>query len=251
MINFNIEKNFLVVSDYNWLDEDLENSWVCRSTDNYLIYDRAHRFRQTDKVIHQNNVGQNIYDIFDFIVTRYNNLPDCMIFCRAAFLFPKDTGTPRYDNKGNRLSNGNCTEEFFKENCNNTTFTELNDFFKEDWRFSGYDNKKGPNGEYLELNNSWYFGLQPSKYYTNINDFFNDMYIDPPIEQYLQFSPGGCYIIPKHLILRYTKQFYEKIRHILSWNVLNAEAHMIERAITTIFTKNYTPKPEYDSNTLT
>jgi hypothetical protein len=254
MCQFPIRENFLVVSDYNWLDTDLKNSWVCRSTDNYIIYDRAHRFEVSEKVIHQKNVGQNIYDIFDFIVTHYDNLPEATIFCRAAFLFPKDTGTPRFDSDGKRLSTGNCSEEFFTQNCNNKNFTELQDFFTEDWRFSGYDNKRGPNGEYFEVNNSWYFGLQPSKYYTNITDFFNDMYVNPPFQQYLQFSPGGCYIIPKHLILRYSKLFYEKIREILSWSVLNAEAHMIERAITTIFTGTYEPKPEYknyDTNTLT
>ena len=35
-----IEKNFLVVSDYNWLPEDLNESWIHKYTDNYLMYDR-------------------------------------------------------------------------------------------------------------------------------------------------------------------------------------------------------------------
>jgi hypothetical protein len=245
MNQFSIHNNFLVVSDYNWLNSNLEESWVCKATSNYIIYDRSHRFEPSDKIIHQNNVGQNIYDIFDFIITHYDNLPEVTIFCRAAFLFPKDTGSPRFDEEGNKLSNGNCTEEFFIENCNNKTFTELHDFFKEDWRFSGFDNKRGENGEYYELNNNWYFGLQPSKYYTSISDFFNDMYVDPPHEEYIRFSPGGCYIIPKDLILKYNKLFYERIREILSWSVLNAEAHMIERALTTIFIGNYEPKTEY------
>mgnify|MGYP003340715389 FL=1 len=37
-----IKNNFLVVSDYNWLPENLEESWVDKLSDNYLIYDRYH-----------------------------------------------------------------------------------------------------------------------------------------------------------------------------------------------------------------
>ena len=63
-----IKDTFLVVSDYNWLPENIEESWVHKLTDNYLIYDKYHRYEQSDKVKHQKNVGQNIYDMFDFIV---------------------------------------------------------------------------------------------------------------------------------------------------------------------------------------
>jgi hypothetical protein len=63
-----IQKNFVVASDYNWLPENIEDSWVHKYTDNYLIYDKFHRFKESDKIKHQLNVGQNIYDMFDFIV---------------------------------------------------------------------------------------------------------------------------------------------------------------------------------------
>lgn len=38
-----IKSNFLVVSDYNWLPDNLEESWIHKYTDNYLIYDKFHR----------------------------------------------------------------------------------------------------------------------------------------------------------------------------------------------------------------
>ena len=240
-----IHSNFLVVSDYNWLPDDLSESWIVKYSDNYLIYDRYHRFTESDKVKHQLNVGQNIYDIFHFIVTNYDNLPENTIFCRSAFLFPKDTGKPRYDENGNKLSNGNCTLEHFLNLANNQTLTELNDFSTEPWRFNGRDNKIGPDGSYLELNNNWYFGLQPNKYYTNIDVFFSDFYVSPKRMQYIRFSPGGCYIVPKSNILQYNIDFYMKIRDIVGWSVLNAEAHMIERALYTIFNGDYEIKEEY------
>ena len=107
-----IKSNFLVVSDYNWLPENLEESWIHKLTNNYFIYDRYHRFKETDKIKHQKNVGQNIYDIFDFISTNYDNLPDVTIFCRATVFNQKDTGTPRYDENGKVISNGNCEYEY-------------------------------------------------------------------------------------------------------------------------------------------
>lgn len=240
-----IKKNFLVVSDYNWLPENLEHSWVEKYTDNYLIYDRYHRFPESKKVKHQKNVGQNVYDIFDFIITHYDNLPEATIFCRACFMWPKDTGTPRFDETGKRLSTGNCSEEYFQKVCNNTTITELQDFTSEPWRINGHMNKIGPDNSYLELNNSWYFSIAKPKYYTDINTFFSDMYVDPPVQEYIRFSPGANYIIPRENILKYSKKFYERIRNILSWDIIVGEAHMLERAIYTIFTCNYKVKDEY------
>lgn len=244
-----IKDNFLVVSDYNWLPENLEESWVHKLSDNYLIYDRYHRYQESNRVKWQKNVGQNIYDIFDFVHTHYDNLPETTIFCRAAFLFPKDTLTPRYNEKGEKLSNGNCTEKYFLKVCNNKTFTELNDFAADHWRFNWSANRIGPDNSYLEINNSWYFGTSlPKKYYSNIDDFFNDFYVNYHKEEYIRFSPGGCYIIPKQNLLRYNIKFYEKIKEILGWDTVVAEAHMIERALYTMFNSEIEIKKEYRAN---
>lgn len=240
-----IKDNFLVVSDYNWLPEDLNESWVHKYSDNYLIYDRFHRYKESDKVKWQKNVGQNIYDIFDFIVTNYDNLPETIIFCRACIFNKKDDGIVRYDDKGRRISTGNCSEEYFLEICNRKTFTEIQDFTKEPWRFNGTSNKIGPEESYLELNRNWWTASAKTKYYNDIDKFFSDMYVDPPKQNYLRFSPGGNYIIPKRNILKYSKKFYEKIRSILDWDVIVGEAHMIERALYTIFTCDYEVRKEY------
>ena len=240
-----IKDNFLVVSDYNWLPDNLEESWVHKYSDNYLIYDRYHRYPESDKVKHQTNVGQNMYDIFDYIITNYHSLPENIIFCKASFMYKKDDGIIRYDANGKRLATGNCSEEYFLKNANNTYLTELHDFFTEPHRFDGISNKIGPDNSYLEIYNSWYFTLAKGKYYNDINKFFQDMYINPPNHQYFRFAPGGNYIIPKANILKYSLKFYEQIRTILSWNVTSGEAHMVERAVYTIFTCNYEVRDEY------
>jgi hypothetical protein len=238
-----IQKNFVVASDYNWLPENIEDSWVHKYTDNYLIYDKFHRFKESDKIKHQLNVGQNIYDMFDFIVTHYDNLPDCTLFCRACLMWPKDTGTPMLDENGKRLSNGNCSEEKFNELMNNDTFTELHDFGPE--VHTGLGSRMGENGGFLEINNSWYFNHVKSKYFNNTNTFLNEVFVNPDLPEYIRFSPGGNYIIPKKTILKYSKNFYEQIRHILSWDKVVGEAHMIERCIYTFFTCDYEVKEKY------
>ena len=240
-----INKNFVVVSDYNWLPDNLEDSWVDRWCENYLIYDRYHRFSESDKMKRQKNVGQNVYDMFHFILENYDNLPDSTLFCRACLMNQKDTGTPRYDENGRVISNGNCTEEFFLSVANNTTFTEIQDFTTEPWRINNVANKIGDDNSYMEINNSWYFGKHQGKYYSNINDFFNDMYENPEIPSWFRFAPGVNYIIPKEHILKYSKKFYQRILDILGWDVIVGEAHMIERALWTIFHNDWKVKEEY------
>ena len=230
-----IKDNFLVASDYNWLPQDLSKSWISKYTDNYLIYDRAHRLEESDKVVHQKNVGQNIYDMFDFIVTHYDNLPDATIFCRACILFPKVTPEGQ--------SYGNCSEEKFVSVMNSRTFTELHDFGPE--VHNGFSSKMGPAGGFLEINNSWYMHHVPWKYFNNLNTFLRHVYVDPIIPEYIRFSPGGNYIIPRVNILRYSKNFYKKIREYLGWECLVAEAHMLERSLYTIFTCDYEVRDEY------
>lgn len=230
-----IKKNFLVVSDYNWLPQNLEESWVCKYTDNYLIYDRAHRFEESDKVKHQKNVGQNVYDIFDFIVTHYNDLPDATIFCRACVHYPKKTPDGE--------SYGNCSEEKFVSLMNNDTFTELHDFGPE--VHNGTSSKMAEDGGFLEINNSWYLHHVPWKHFSNLNTFLRDVYINPEIPRYIRFSPGANYVIPKDDILKYSKNFYEKIREYLSWDCVIGEAHILERCLYTIFTCDYKVKEKY------
>jgi len=243
MENKKIHTNFIVVSDYNWLPEKIEDSWVHQYTDNYLIYDKFHRFPESDKVKHQLNVGQNIYDMLDFIITHYEELPDNTIFCRSCIMWPKDSGTPRLDENGNRLSNGTCGEEKFHELMNNTTFTELHDFGPE--VHNGIGSRMAADGGFLEINNSWYFNHIPFKHFNNTNLFLQDVFKNPELPEYIRFSPGGSYIIPKENILKYSKNFYEQIRELLMWESVVGEAHMIERCLYTFFTCDYKVQEKY------
>jgi hypothetical protein len=109
---------FLVITDYNFLPENLNESWVEEYTNDYLIYDRFHRFKESEKIKHQLNVGANIYDIFDFIATNYDNLPETIIFCKGNVI-------PRH-----------CGFEKFKKIINNTVFTTIENYMDTHPRYS-------------------------------------------------------------------------------------------------------------------
>tara|TARA_R110001592_G_scaffold317062_2_gene593725 strand:+ start:4032 stop:4748 length:717 start_codon:yes stop_codon:yes gene_type:complete len=233
-----IKENKLVISDYNWLPEDLKESWVDKYTDDYIIYDKLHResWVGKEKIIQQLNIGQNVYDMFDFIINNYDNLPPATIFCRSCLFFPKGRVPP--------LSNGNFNEEDFKKVCNNTTFTELHDFGPD--CHNGHGSKLDVDGfGYLEINNSWYLNHVKTKYFHNLNDFLYDVYKNPVIPSYIRFAPGVNYLIPKTNILKYSKNFYEQIRKILSWDIVVGEAHILERCIYTIFMNDWEVNEKY------
>jgi len=228
----------VVVSDYNWLPEDLKESWMNKYTDNYIVYDRFHRdnWKGKDKIIKQKNVGQNVYDIFDFIINNYENLPPATIFCRSCLFFPKGRTPP--------LSNGNYNEHDFMKVCNNKTFTELHDYGAE--VHTTHASKLDSDGfGYLEINNSWYTNHIKTKYFNNLNVFLSDLYVNPVLPSYIRFAPGVNYLIPRQNILKYSKKFYEHIRDILSWDVVVGEAHIIERCMYTIFTSDWEVNEKY------
>lgn len=153
------------------------------------------------------NVGYNIYDYLDWITKNYNNLPDLVLFT-----------------KGNMLQRHITLEEWDKIK-NNKTFTPiLTQNHKTDGIVNYYKD-----GLYYETNDSWYFHSYESKYYKKYEDFARDF--DLPSPSYLGFAPGACYIVPKENILKRDVLFYDKLKALVSWTKLPAEAHVIERSL--------------------
>jgi len=223
---------FLVVTDFNFLPDDLSQSWVEEYTENYLIYDRAHRFTETDRIKHQINVGANIYDIFDFIATNYENLPEITIFCKGNVI-------PRH-----------CGVDKFKNIINNKQFTSIENYNREhnlQYRPGAYsfvDENDGYHENPIEVD-STVKNIHRSKYIFNYKDLINSIFEDATFSDYTRFAPGANYIIPKKDILKYNKNFYETMRHYVSWAIQPGEAYLLERAMFTLFSNNFTIREKY------
>lgn len=184
-----------VINAYNGTTD-----WIKEYTDDVVFYDKK-----------ELNVGYNIWDMMDYIVSNYDNLPDVV-------LFGKDNMLQRH-----------ITKPEFDKLVNNRTFTPL---LTQNHKTDGVINLY-KDGIYHEVNNSWYLYSYPSKYYTKYEDFARDF--DLPNPPYLPFACGACYIVPKENILKHSKEYYARLKELVSWHQTPAEAHLIERSLYNIW----------------
>jgi len=211
----------LIITDFNHLPTNINESWIVDFTDNFLIYDRSHRFTETDNVYHQKNVGANIYDIFDFITENYDDLPEIMIFCKGNVI-------PRH-----------CSIRKFIEISNNTTFTPIENYIRETPPFAqGAYSFVDENDRYHEKNNEVNATVRSRHKSRTIHSYpelLNMIFEDGVQGEYIRFAPGANYVIPKNDVLKYNKHFYETMREAVSWDIQPGEAYLLERAMCTIF----------------
>jgi hypothetical protein len=212
-------KSFFVISEWN---NDI--SWVKDYTEDYIIYDKSNTLPEDEKILKPKNVGFNIWDQFDFIVNHYNNLPKVVAFL-----------------EGNPFDH--CKQETFDKLIYNETFTPIEDYSHVPEYFA---HKKDLDGGYMEINNSWYLGLNDPKFehrwYNSYNEFMMDIFEDYLPVSWVRFSPGGQYIVPRANILKYTLDFWDKLKGTVSYATLPLEAFMIERALFYIYSNKYTER---------
>lgn len=213
------EENFLVVTSYQ---NDL--SWVPEYTNNYLVYDRSEAEvyppnLDRKKVRKQPNIGYNLYDYFTFIIDHYDNLPNCTIFMKGN-TFPR-----------------HISQEYFNRIMNNQFFTPIEDFQRHNvkWPISFFD----ATGGFCERNSDWYLKQHPARYFDSYNSFLKHCFQEPVLPRYLRFPPGANFIVPKENILKLPKVFYENLRTFVAYTQLPGEAHIIERALFTLWTASF------------
>lgn len=199
---------------YILVNYNFDPSWVLKETEDYLIYDRSDdpKYKaivtetfDTDKVIHTENIGNVDYDRLSYIIDNYFNLPDIFLLAKSnLFKF--------------------ITKEEWDKIKRNKDFTPiLTQTHKTYMPVCFYDG----NGMYNEVNNSWYLGGVPSRYFRDYNHFARSYALPTP--EYLTFAPGGNYIVTKDRIHRYGRDFYIELRDLLGYCQLPGEAHFIER----------------------
>ena len=250
-----------VISDYNWLNADLSKAWFNEFTSDYIILDKFHRFSKSDNVVWQKNVGQNVFDMFDYIVENYDNLPEKIFFCRSAITFPQGRSKP--------LTNGNCSLEKIRKLINKEGLIEVNNYsdlekykilnktfkysrkmdkFKiinpnkvnlfEKFKFkinkyptSFCNTKEG----YLEINNNWYIKHYKFKFFRSFDILMKSLFENYSHKRYIRYSPGCNYIIPSANIYKYPKDLYLRLRSLVDYAPVVGEAFILERALYLIF----------------
>lgn len=176
----------------NYFKKDL--GWINEyKPDRVIEYDKS-----------SENKGSNIYDYMDYIISNYNNLPDIIVFA-----------------KGNMLERHISKEELDKV-IHRKELTPLMTMTHRTYMpVCYYDN-----GLYWERNDYWYVNEHPSRNMEGLIDLLGIRG-----KEYLGFSPGGCWIVPKENILKHPRKFYARLKTAVDYDPNPAEAHLIERSL--------------------
>ena len=211
----NSSDHFFCISHFNG-----DISWVKNiRKENYIIYNKSGNNIDhiTENYISINNVGYNIYSYLKFIIDNYENLPNVTVFC-------KDNIFTRH-----------LSIELFLKLIKRKTFTGLED----DSLSSVFPaNLKMSDNGFVEINNSWYKFNFPRKYFSGYDEFYSYIFNDCNIPDFLRFSPGANFIVPKENILLRSKNFYKNLMKFINYSKLSCESHFLERSLNTIFNSN-------------
>ena len=231
----------LVISNYNWKLEWIKTTHQYGfSPDNTFIYDKSDNgilWSHLGKVTKSPNHRANQYNILNFIVDNYDNLPDVSIFI-----------------KGNLFSRGEnyyTTEDRFIDSLSKKEF------------FSIWVDKKILVGDYSHTNytpletlqegrlvqpvawcNYSYNNDLENRYFSNHHDLLDWCFVDPPKTNTIEFVPASNFVVPKDSILKYSKHLYEKLRGVLDYKPSSqydptcAEAHIMERMFYLIWSED-------------
>lgn len=195
----------VIVSRYK---EDV--SWIKDYSFDYIIYNKGPALEGYNS-IDVENIGNNQRDIFHYIYTNYDNLPDTMAFIQ---------GNP-FDH---------CKREKFDKIINNNYLTAIESF--EDLPDSSASRYRDG---YEEINNSWYISAHNGTHnqtckWSSFGDFMYNTFDNYTHSSWIRFTPGSQYIITKDIALHYPKLFWKYLMDILYKNNMT-EGHIIERSL--------------------
>jgi hypothetical protein len=227
----------IIVSNYNsdleWLKITYDYGF---SAENTIIYDRSDEFKDWSHLgenIVSPNIGENIYDIMRFITENYDCLPDISIFIKGN-LFSRLEGGPFYYT---------TYEKFFRA-LNTNYFLPIERYHLSTSFFVNC-------GNYIE--STWVPNCNiPRKYFSTFGELLNLVFIDPPNPPFTRFAPGANYVVPKENILKFSKNFYLKLKLFSSYHDENditghstcAEAYLIERLLYMMWTEDLIEKED-------
>lgn len=177
--------------------------WVKEYTADYLIYDRSSC--GLEPRLPRANYGDADYDRLSYLVDYYDELSEVFLLSKSNLFkyiskeefdaLPKDDFTP--------------------------LLTQNHKTYEPVCRYAG--------GIYEEVNNSWYLGSVPARYFQSYQEFAS--YFHLPSPDYLQFAPGGNYILTRERVHRHSRDFYNQLRSILPYTQRPGEAQFVERSL--------------------
>ena len=190
----------------------------------YSLYDQSNTNEWAEinsklGAIKATHVGHDLNNILNFIIDNYGNLPD-----RTAFI------------KANILER-HCTPDYFEQNIDNLTYTQFYHDPKVELG-NGVNDVIFP-GMYLERNDSWYVRKEKHRAFCSLDQLANELFLEYRPANYVMFSPGACFLIPKEYITRHPIEIYKILLRISTYEFFPDEAFIVERILPMIFLSGY------------
>ena len=218
-----VQKPFIVFSTYNNSIHHLE-----KYADSFIVYDQSDKMEwqkvnQEFNSIQKENIGHSLGNIFEYILTNWDQLPPEIAFLKAN-VFPR-----------------HCTQEYFESNINNLHFTQF--YFEKQVKLKINVNSEPFPGYYIEVNNSWYMKESSHDLFCSLNELADTIFKDYQVSENVLFGPGACFLLTNEQIKRHPKDLYEVLQLIVSYRFFPDEAYIVERLIPMIFLGGYQCSP--------
>ena len=217
-----LSDNYFVVVNYN--NDPYELTRYCKD---YIIYDQSDQpevkkmleSKFGSKVKFVENTGHNHTAHLDYIIDNYDNLPESIAFLKGNII--------------GRHIEKQFFERMYKRNYYTFLFSDSN--IKE---VNGIQHLTD-HSNYFEINNSWYISKSTHRYFVSLNDCLDFFFKDVRHTKYVNFSPGGCYIVERERIRFYPKALYVGLRDVISYTFFPSEVWIVERILNTIYRNIY------------
>jgi hypothetical protein len=214
--------NFFVISNFN-----IDPYKLTKYCHDYIIYDQSNKpeiisllkNKKDPKLFFVKHSGNNMTDYIRYIIENYDRLPDTIVFSKSNLI-------GRY-----------IEEKDFERFYRRKRYTFL---------YSDSELIEKPGVQYLtdtvnfiEINNGWFVEKSVHRYFISTHQFLSFFFKDVRPSKYINFAPGGCYIVEKERIKYYPRSFYLGIQKVIDYTFFPSEVWILERVLNIIFQNVY------------
>lgn len=184
------------------------------------LYDRSDDGIERDltkygQVFKTENIGDVDFDKLGYLIEHYDSLPEIFLWGKSNLF--------KY-----------IYEPEFKKALQDNVFSPLLRFDHKVYSndFGQVNRYAGP--IYEEKADSWFFNnMELATKCPNWDAWCTAFGL--PKTEFIQFAPGGNYLLTKERVHRYSRDFYERLRDTLPYAMHPAEAHACERTYYTLW----------------
>lgn len=240
----------LVVSNYCTSLDWLEQYQKYVPVSDTVIYSRTPEEYKEDyshlgTYLKSPNVGENIYDILRYIIENYDNLSDVTVFIKGNLFSRNKNPSHNHPKPGEPYEIDEfyyTTRENYLEALTTTEYYPITRFHP--------SSRTPPNTLYTANAHMNFCGSREvgHKFFCNFHQMLRSLFSNPPIRDSVSYPPGANYVVPRHIIRKYSKELYQKLIHFVDWKPQPpfistcAEAYLLERLLNFIWTENLVEK---------